>query len=190
MRVDSAVTWPETSEVLISQSRLQTLRFGTRITGPKRLKPLRVDSRFSCWNWLRLCVCTGCILCILYHFVHWYNIIQQLSWFIWPSINKFAAGPVAFDRPAQESSRTSIPTWFVTLMIYKARACVCHLLNKVNAHAKSDLDLTWIAFCDHILASTSGDLANWTSSTWNGIHFEVSMITKLIGIMPHPRSKI
>ena len=45
MRVDSAVTWPETSEVLISQSRLQTLRFGTRITGPKRLEPLRVDNR-------------------------------------------------------------------------------------------------------------------------------------------------
>ena len=51
-----------------------------------------------------------------------------------------------------------------TLVIYKARACVCHLLNKVNAHAKSD----WIAFCElHILAkSTSGDPANWTSSTW------------------------
>ena len=58
MRAGSAVTWPETGEVLISQSRLQTLRFGTRITNHP--KPLRVDNRFSCWNWLRLCVCNGC----------------------------------------------------------------------------------------------------------------------------------
>ena len=33
MRADSAVTWPETIEVLISQSRLQTLRSGTEIIG-------------------------------------------------------------------------------------------------------------------------------------------------------------
>ena len=33
MRVDSAVTLPETIEVLISQSRLQTFTFGTQIRG-------------------------------------------------------------------------------------------------------------------------------------------------------------
>ena len=115
---------------------------------------LRVDNRFSCWNWLRLCVCTGCIMCID---TTWYNnfldsssdgqkISSQRSWWLSTGQRRKAA-----EHPFPHD--LLLPAFDVeTLVIYKARACVCHLLNKVNAHAKSD----WIAFCElHILAKST-----------------------------------
>ena len=96
--------------------------------------------------------------------VHWYNMKQQPSWFfiLRPKISSQRSWWLSSGQHRKAAEHPFphdllLPDFNVeTLVIYKARACVCHLLNKVNAHAKSD----WVVFCDlHILAkSTSGDL--------------------------------
>ena len=156
MRADSAVTWPETIEVLISQLRLQTLRSGTQT------RWLR-GSNASCWQQILMLELAETVRMYRVHYVHWCSImIQQLSWFY----NNF------LDSSSNGQKISSQRSWWLSTGQHRKAAehpfphdlLLPALLNKVNANAKSD----WIEFCElHILAkSTSGDPANWTSSTW------------------------